>query len=272
MSTRRVLAGLGVLALVSVAACGSSGESSGAAPVTMASWYNTVGLPEINTVNQDIETVSNDGNYGIDPMSDEEQVATDAEAGLADLPPVDAADWIGWLKNVILTEQIAEQNPYLTPQEEQAITVAGQYAQAFAAAVATATGSGSPSAPADTQPPATAPTPAPTVTVTQPATTDPWAVISEYYDLIESGQYQTAWDMGSQSFMDQNGDNFQAWENGYANTGTQTLTEISESGETVYVNLSAVDTATGEIQYFTGWYTVDSSTGLITAGSMSQTG
>ena len=53
--------------------------------------------------------------------------------------------------------------------------------------------------------------------------------------------------MGSQSFMDQNGDNFQAWENGYANTGTQTLTEISESGETVYVNLSAVDTATGEI-------------------------
>ena len=155
-------------------------------------WYNTVGLPEINTVNQDIETVSNDGNYDIDPMSDEEQIATDAEAGLGDLPPVDAADWVGWLKNVILTEQIAEQNLYLTSQEEQAITVAGQYAQAFAAAVATATGSGSPSAPADTQPPATAPAATPAVTVTQPATTDPWAVISEYYDLIESGQYQTA--------------------------------------------------------------------------------
>ncbi len=57
---------------------------------------------------------------------------------------------------------------------------------------------------------------------------------------------------------------------GYANTGSQTLSEISESGDTVYVNLSAVDTATDVTQYFTGWFTVDN--GLITSGSMTQTG
>ncbi len=119
-----------------------------------------------------------------------------------------------------------------------------------------------------------APTPTQTVVspvyVAQPGVTDPWAVISEYYGLIESGQYLAAWDLGSQSFMDQNGDNFPAWEAGYVNTGAQTLSEISESGDTVYINLSAVDTATGTTQYFTGWFTVDG--GLITSGSMTQTG
>jgi hypothetical protein len=90
-------------------------------------------------------------------MSDEEQTVTDAQAGLVNLPPVDTADWTGWLKDVIQAEQLSEQNSYMTPQEEQAGIDAGQYARAFAAAVAAATGSGSPSAPA-----AAAPAPADT--------------------------------------------------------------------------------------------------------------
>jgi hypothetical protein len=100
--------------------------------------------------------------------------------------------------------------------------------------------------------------------------TDPWAVVSEYYGLIESGDYIDAWNLGSQSFMNQNGDNFPAFEAGFANTGAQTLTEISEYGDTVSFDLSAVDTATGVTQYFTGTYTVDG--GLITSGTISQTG
>ena len=38
-----------------------------------------------------------------------------------------------------------------------------------------------------------------------PAVTDPWAVVSAYYGLIENGEYWAAWNMGSQAFMDQNG-------------------------------------------------------------------
>ena len=108
------------------------------------------------------------------------------------------------------------------------------------------------------------------VYVPAPATTDPWAVVSAYYADIESGDYTDAWNMGSQAFMDQNGDDYAAFAAGFADTGAQTLTEVSESGDTVYVNLAAVNTATGVTQYFTGSFTVDG--GVITSGSMTQTG
>ncbi len=99
--------------------------------------------------------------------------------------------------------------------------------------------------------------------------TDPWAVVSSYYGLIESQDYSSAWNLQSPSFQGSEG-NYQTWMDGYANTGAQYLSEVSESGDTVYVNLSAVDAATGVTQYFTGWFTVDN--GLITSGSMTQTG
>jgi hypothetical protein len=121
-----------------------------------------------------------------------------------------------------------------------------------------------PAAPATPPPPQTVYVPAPG------GPTDPWAVISAYYGDIESGDYTGAWNMGSQAFMDQNGDNYAAFEAGYADTGTQTLTEVSEYGDTVTVDLAAVDTATGLTQYFTGSFTVDD--GLITSGSLTQTG
>jgi len=98
---------------------------------------------------------------------------------------------------------------------------------------------------------------------------DPWAVISQHYGLIESGNYWQAWNLQSASFQGQNG-NYRSWMNGHASTGAPSLTEISESRDTVWVNLSAADTATGETQYFIGWFTV--ADGLITSGSMTQTG
>jgi hypothetical protein len=107
------------------------------------------------------------------------------------------------------------------------------------------------------------------VYVPAPGQTDPWAVVSAYYGDIESGDYTDAWNLQSPSFQGSEG-NYQGWMAGYANTGQQTLTEDSESGDTVSVNLAAVNTATGVTQYFTGSFTVDG--GLITSGSMTQTG
>jgi hypothetical protein len=102
------------------------------------------------------------------------------------------------------------------------------------------------------------------------APADPWAVVSEYYGLIESGNYQAAWNLQSPAFQGTQS-NYSTWVNGYACTGTQTLSEISESGDTVYVNLAAVDNcAIGDpTRYFTGSYTV--ANGLITSASMAQT-
>lgn len=149
--------------------------------MSLTAWYNTIGSPEIQTVNQDLETIANDQNYGHYPMSDAEQLVSDAQAGLVNLPPSDVADWTDWLKDVILTGQAVEAGGY--PNPEVTIT-SQQYSQAFAAAVAAATGSGSPStpaaaasapAPADTQAPADTPaTQAPaTQAAPAPATSAP---------------------------------------------------------------------------------------------------
>ena len=148
MSIKTICAGIGAITLIgSLAACGSAAPSGGSGgntvPQTMASWYNMIGLPEINLVNQDIETVGNDQKYGVDPMSDEEQLVTDAQAGLVNLPPIDARDWTGWLNDVILCFQADEEGGYPSVEVLGAVK---QYSQDFAAAVADATGSGSPSA------------------------------------------------------------------------------------------------------------------------------
>ena len=68
---------------------------------------------------------------------------------------------------------------------------------------------------------------------------DPWAVVSKYYADIEAGNYLAAWNMQAPSFQHAN-DSYASWVAGYANTGAQNLTEVSESGDTVYVNLSDV--------------------------------
>jgi len=114
-------------------------------------------------------------------------------------------------------------------------------------------------------------TPAPAPATPASTVTDPWAVMADYYGLIESGNFPAAWNLQSPAFQGQSS-NYQTWMNGYACTGAQTLTEISESGDTVYVKLSAVENCKVDdpTQYFSGSFTVDN--GLITSASMTETG
>ena len=116
---------------------------------------------------------------------------------------------------------------------------------------------------------AAAAVPAPAPVYIPPVQTDPWAVLSEYYGDIDSGNYSAAWDLLSPSMQAQDGP-YYAWTAGYADTGAQTLTENWESGDEVSANIAAVDTATGDAQYFSGSWTVDN--GLITSASVTQTG
>ncbi|MGP0024615.1 MAG: hypothetical protein ACLPKE_14835 [Streptosporangiaceae bacterium] len=111
--------------------------------------------------------------------------------------------------------------------------------------------------------------PVPVPAYVPPVQTDPWAVISEYYGNIDSGNYSAAWDLLSPSMQAQDGP-YYSWTTGYANTGAQTLTENGESGDTVSANIAAFNTATGDTQYFSGNWTVDN--GLITSASVTQTG
>jgi hypothetical protein len=98
---------------------------------------------------------------------------------------------------------------------------------------------------------------------------DPWSQVSQYYTYISEGDYSDAWNMGSQAFMDQNGDQYQSWVNGYANTTNISVTENWESQGTVNFALSDYDTATDSTQNFTCQFTVDTGSGLITGGTCS---
>ena len=127
-------------------------------------------------------------------------------------------------------------------------------------------------APAPSTPPpvvVTVPVPAsPAPTPSAPNVSSPWAVTSAYYADVESGDYADAW-----ALMD-NGNTlpgtYQEFVAGYATTGAQTLTENWESGDQVGFSLAAVQTDTGQTNYYTGTYTVGN--GVITNAQMTQTG
>jgi len=127
---------------------------------------------------------------------------------------------------------------------------------------------------ASSAPATTSPQAAPSSTSAQaappasPNVTDPWAVVSAYYGDVESGNYQQAWallDAGATT-----GQTYQQFVNGYACTGGQTLSEVSESGDQVTFNLTATDTCTGAVQHFTGTDTVQG--GKIVAADVHQDG
>ncbi len=111
--------------------------------------------------------------------------------------------------------------------------------------------------------PAPARTPPPT-----PNVTDPWAVVSAYYGDIESGNYPQAWQLLSAGAV--TGQTYQQFVAGFACTGSQQLTEISESGDQVTFQLDATDDCTGAVQHYTGTDTV--SDGKIVAADVHLTG
>jgi hypothetical protein len=131
----------------------------------------------------------------------------------------------------------------------------------------TATPPGTPATQAPASPAATPPaTPASVQTV--PNVTDPWAVVSAYYGDVESGNYAEAYALLSSGLV--TGQSYQDFVAGYACTGSQQVTEISESGDQVTFDLAAYDNCQQTYQYFTGTDTVQD--GKIVAASVSQTG
>jgi hypothetical protein len=124
-------------------------------------------------------------------------------------------------------------------------------------------------APPVTAPPVAAQTSAPSCGCGEPvaggaAAYDPWTVVSEYYGDMDADAYSEAWNMQGPSFQAANG-GYDHWVAGYANTSSQSVSEVSESGGTVYVYLSAVNS--GVSQVFNCEYVVDTLSGLITSGS-----
>jgi hypothetical protein len=121
--------------------------------------------------------------------------------------------------------------------------------------------------------PATTPAPVYVAPAAPPAPVDnydPYAVVSQYYADVESGDYSNAWDMGGSTLSE----NYSDFVTGYENTGAQSISENWESGGTASIDLSAVDNAKEDdpTQYFTCQYTVDQNVGTITGGSCTQTG
>src|ERR1700722_5034727 len=110
-----------------------------------------------------------------------------------------------------------------------------------------------PASPAPAAPPPGSATPAGGGNVT-----DPWAVVSAYYGDVESGNFRQAWRLiGSGSTT---GQTYQQFADGYACTGSQDLTEVGESGNTVTFNLTATDSCTGQVQHYSGTDTVQNGT------------
>jgi hypothetical protein len=117
------------------------------------------------------------------------------------------------------------------------------------------------SAPASTSP---APTTSPSPTNSTIAGS-PWSVISEYYGDVESGDYQAAWSLLA---FDPSGQTYSEFVAGYACTGGQVVTEVSQSGRQVSFDLSADDTCANATQTYTGTATVVN--GRITSDHLTQ--
>ena len=101
-----------------------------------------------------------------------------------------------------------------------------------------------------------------------PNVTDPWAVVSAYYGDIESGNYAEAWTLLSSGMV--TGQTYRQFVAGFSCTGSQLLTELGESGDTVRFDLAATDDCNGRVQHFTGADTVVD--GKIVAADVTRTG
>jgi len=110
--------------------------------------------------------------------------------------------------------------------------------------------------------------PPPTPVETVPNVTDPWAVVSAYYGDVESGNYAQAYALLSSGMV--TGQSLQQFTDGYACTGSETLSENWESGDQVNFNLQAYDTCKQVTDYYTGTDTVQG--GRIVAADVYQTG
>lgn len=93
-----------------------------------------------------------------------------------------------------------------------------------------------------------------------------WETVSAYYKDITSKDYAAAWRLLG---YDPQGGGYAGFVAGYADTGTQTVTETSASGDQVSFTLTS-DNPDGTVQTYTGTDTVTG--GRIIAASVTQTG
>jgi hypothetical protein len=139
-----------------------------------------------------------------------------------------------------------------------------------------------PTAPPDTTAtlrPTAAPTPAPTSTASgRPQATPtarprrhhtgPWAVVSAYYRDVSSREYAKAWALISPAMAASQ--SYQQFVAGYACTGTERPTRLSQSGHQVSFSLAVVNGCTAATQHYTGTDTVRG--GKIIAAEVTGTG
>jgi hypothetical protein len=131
--------------------------------------------------------------------------------------------------------------------------------------------------------PAASPTPAPTSTNTASARATPtpgqaarprrhhagpWAVVSAYYRHVSARKYARAWALIGPAMAA--GQTYQQFVAGYACTGTERPTRLSQAGHQVSFNLAVVNTCTAAFQYYTGTDIVRG--GKIVTASVTPTG
>jgi len=123
-------------------------------------------------------------------------------------------------------------------------------------------------APSTTAAPPAAPAPAAPQQPADQNVTDPWAVVSAYYGDIESGNYAQAYALIGDGAT--TGQTYQQFADGFACSGSQSLTENWDAGDQVSFDLAAVDNCTGATQDYTGTDTVQN--GIIVAANVVQAG
>jgi len=113
-------------------------------------------------------------------------------------------------------------------------------------------------APKTTPSPATpapaTPSPAPAAPPTAPVQSDPWAIVSEYYGDVTSGDYADAWNLLGPSMQAAQG-GYASFTAGYSGTGSQNVYEVGESGDQVTYYLQSVN-PDGTVQWYEGTATV----------------
>jgi hypothetical protein len=108
----------------------------------------------------------------------------------------------------------------------------------------------------------------PRATRPKPQRTGPWAVVRAYYRDIDAHRYAKAWALIRSGLA--TGQTYQQFVAGYACTGTEHPTKLSQSGHQVSFNLTVVNDCTGAAQYYTGADTVRG--GKIIAAHVTRTG
>jgi hypothetical protein len=98
--------------------------------------------------------------------------------------------------------------------------------------------------------------------------TGPRAVVRAYYRDIDAREYAKAWVLINSGLA--TGQTYQQFVSGYACTGAEKVTKLSQSGHQVSFNLAVVNGCTAAIQYYTGTDTVRG--GKIVAAHVTRTG